>query len=496
MRIEVFCLGAGQEVGRSCVIASFGNEKRVMFDVGIHMGYNDKNKYPDFQLLKDRHGTDDLNQIIDVVCISHFHTDHCAALPILTEFEDFKNPVVASEPTKCIIPYMLEDFIKLNTDRTFDFRQEMAFAAAGKIKVIALRETQVISDMKITTYYAGHILGAVMFCVEYKGIKILYTGDYSSSADRHLRGCEIDPIKPHIVISESTYGTVIREWKKEREMKFMELIKRTFDQGGKVLIPVFATGRAQELFILIEDIWKNAGWTYPVYYSAGLTSQVHFYYRLFVEWMNENVKDRIIKTKRLPFDLSYIQKFERSYAKMDAPMVVLATPGMLHAGMSLSLFKEWCDNPKNSLLIPGYCVEGTVGNLILKGVKHLDLDNKRYEVKMNVSKMAFSAHADHKGITNLIDFLQPQHTVFVHGEAERMKNLSKFIEEKSGIKCHCPANFESLLIDIEENAKVVYELDKSYNEYSTKMIVRTNEHKQKVLEKLPRSKFLIRFSYF
>ncbi len=80
--------------------------------------------------------------------------------------------------------------------------------ACQKVQPIFLNETKSVSNAKVTPYYAGHVLGAVMFLVEYQGVSVLYTGDYNTSPDRHLRACEVDSIKPDLVISESTYGTV------------------------------------------------------------------------------------------------------------------------------------------------------------------------------------------------------------------------------------------------------------------------------------------------
>ena len=93
----------------------------------------------------------------------------------------------------------------------------------------------------------------------------------------------------------------------------------------------------------------------------------------------------------------------------------------------MQVFKEWSSSEKNSLVIPGYCVAGTLGNKLLSGVKKVKIDNKDYEVKMSVQNMSFSAHADSKGIIQLIKHLQPKNVMFVHGEAQKMKSLAKII---------------------------------------------------------------------
>ncbi len=87
-----------------------------------------------------------------------------------------------------------------------------------------LHETKEYKGMKIKTYYAGHVLGACMFLVEYKGIKVVYTGDFNSTADRHLGAAWIDKVKPDVLISESTYATTLRDSKRARERDFLKMV--------------------------------------------------------------------------------------------------------------------------------------------------------------------------------------------------------------------------------------------------------------------------------
>jgi integrator complex subunit 11 len=110
--------------------------------------------------------------------------------------------------------------------------------------------------------------------------------------------------------------------------------------------------------------------------------------------------------------------------KVDQPMVCFASPGMLHGGYSLQIFKEWAGNEKNALIIPGYCQPGTVGNKVLSGEKRINIDDRDVEVRIRVFNMSFSAHADSKGIMELLSHLEPKNVVLVHGEKEKMKVLS------------------------------------------------------------------------
>ena len=121
-------------------------------------------------------------------------------------------------------------------------------------------------------------------------------------------------------------------------------------------------------------------------------------------------------------------------------MVFFATPGMLHGGLSLQTFKEWSGNEKNAVIIPGYCMPGTVGNKILSGDKKINIDGKDYDIKIKVYNMSFSAHADSKGIMELLSHLEPKNVILVHGECQKMKILAQQIKETLKVPCFYPPN--------------------------------------------------------
>lgn len=121
---------------------------------------------------------------------------------------------------------------------------------------------------------------------------------------------------------------------------------------------------------------------------------------------------------------------------------------MLHAGLSLAIFKKWASDEKNMVIIPGYCVAGTVGHKVLSGQKKIEMDRKSViDVRMQVEYMSFSAHADAKGIMQLIRMAEPRNVMLVHGENEKMKFLMNKIEAEFSIPCFKPANGESITID-------------------------------------------------
>lgn len=267
-----------------------------------------------------------------------------------------------------------------------------------------------------------------MFYVECNGESVVYTGDYNMTADRHLGAAWIDKLRPDLCITETTYATTIRDSKRSREREFLKCVQETLDNGGKVLIPVFALGRAQELCILLETYWSRTNLKYPIYFTGGLTEKANFYYRLFINWTNEKIKKTFIKKNM--FNFQHVQSLETASIKSEHPMVCFASPGMLHGGYSLQIFKEWAGNERNAVIIPGYCQPGTVGNKVLTGEKRINIDDRDVDVRIRVFNMSFSAHADSKGIMELLSHLEPKNVMLVHGEKEKMKVLCQQIKDQ------------------------------------------------------------------
>ncbi|XP_070207597.1 integrator complex subunit 11-like [Littorina saxatilis] len=451
--IRVTPLGAGQDVGRSCILVSMGG-RNIMLDCGMHMGFNDERRFPDFSYIT-RDGT--LTEHLDCVIISHFHLDHCGALPYMTEMIGYNGPLYMTHPTKAICPILLEDFRKIAVERkgeTNFFTSEMIKSCMKKATAVNLHQTiQVDDELEIKAYYAGHVLGAAMFHIKVGQHSFVYTGDYNMTPDRHLGSAWIDKCRPDLLITESTYATTIRDSKRCRERDFLKKVHMCVENGGKVLIPVFALGRAQELCILLESYWERMNLSVPIFFSLGLTEKANHYYKLFITWTSQKIKKTFVH--RNMFEFKHIKPFDRSYIDNPGPMVVFATPGMLHAGLSLQVFKKWAPNEKNMVIMPGYCVAGTIGHKILNGVKRLEFENKQtLDVRLSVQYMSFSAHADAKGIMQLISQSSPSNVLLVHGEGGKMAFLREKIQKEFGINCYMPANGETAIVPVSHNLPV------------------------------------------
>ena len=472
MEISIKPLGAGQEVGRSCILVKI-NGFKILLDCGVHMGFNDDRKFPDFKRLlkknkskestktqqlplssKDNNSSsifkniedkkNDYTNVVDLLIISHFHLDHCGALPYFTELLGYKGPILCTQPTKAILPVTLEDFRKIMGEYRGEkslLLPEQITECVRRIQTIEVGETRVFNEkIKVTCFYAGHVLGAAMFHIDIDGYTVAYTGDYNTICDRHLAGAYMPKIYPDVLMTETTYGDKVRDTKRVREREFLKKLLETTDKGGKVLIPIFALGRAQELCIVLDTYWKRTNCQVPIYFAGPMAKKANFYYKLFQNWMNSTVKNLFISNN--VFDFKFVKQGDKTLMKGNKPMVIFATPGMLHGGLSLSIFKEIAPDPKNCVIIPGYCSAGTVGNRILSGEKVIEIDKTKINVNCEVYYMSFSAHADAKGLLQLIKNVQPRNVMLVHGDYEIMKHFKKTCEEKMDVPVLTPGNYD------------------------------------------------------
>jgi len=428
--------------------------KNIMLDCGMHMGFQDERKFPDFTYISP---TGPYTAHIDCLIISHFHLDHCGSLPYFTEMCGYDGPIYMTHPTKAICPVLLEDFRKIQVDRKGDsnfFTSAMIKDCMKKVTAVNLHQcVQVDDQLEIKAYYAGHVLGAAMFYCKVGEQSFVYTGDYNMTPDRHLGAAWIDKCRPDLLITESTYATTIRDSKRCREMDFLKKVHETVEKGGKVLIPVFALGRAQELCILLETFWDRMNLKVPIFFSMGMTEKANHYYKLFVTWTNQKIRNTFVE--RNLFEFKHIKPFDKSYMDNPGPMVLFATPGMLHAGLSLQVFKRWAPDENNTIIMPGYCVIGTVGHKVLSGQKKIELDkHTTIDVKLSVQYLSFSAHADASGIMQLIKQCQAKAVLLVHGEKDKMSFLKREIEKEFNLSCFMPANGESVSVPVQTTITV------------------------------------------
>ena len=219
-----------------------------------------------------------------------------------------------------------------------------------------------------------------MFVIEIAGLKILFTGDYSREIDRHLISAEIPKgVKIDVLITESTYGIASHIPRAERETALMKSITGILNRGGRVLMPVFALGRAQELLLILDEYWSRHPeyQRIPIYYASNLARKCMVVYQTYIGAMNDNIKklfrQRMAEAEQAgdmgkggPWDFRFVRSLKNLERFDDVgECVMLASPGMMQNGVSRELLERWAPNERNGVVITGYSVEGTMAKSIM-----------------------------------------------------------------------------------------------------------------------------------
>lgn len=400
-----------------------------------------------------------------------FHLDHAAALTYVMEKTNFcegKGKVYMTHPTKAIYRFLMSDFVRISnagSDRMLFDESEM-LASWRQIEAVDYHQEVVVSGgLRFTPYHAGHVLGACMFMIEMAGLRVLYTGDYSREEDRHLVQAEVPPVRPDVLICESTYGTQSLEPRLDKEMRFTSLIHSIIKRGGRVLLPVFVLGRAQELLLLLDEYWEAHPELHsvPIYYSSSLARKCMSIYQTYIHTMNQHIRSRFHQRDN-PFVFKHVSNL-RSLDKFDdkGPCVMMASPGFMQSGISRELLERWAPDKRNGVIVSGYSVEGTMARDILSDPDEIiAMNGQRIPRRMSVDYISFSAHVDYTQNSRFIDEVKAKHIVLVHGELKNMSGLraalqSRYSDRDEEIHIYMPRNCDPLYLSFraERTAKVI-----------------------------------------
>ncbi|RCK54416.1 Endoribonuclease YSH1 [Candida viswanathii] len=501
---KFFGLGGCNEVGRSCHIIEYKN-KVIMLDCGMHPALSGHASFPYF----DEY---DISKV-DILLISHFHVDHSASLPYIMQQSNFRGKVFMTHATKAIYRWLMQDFVRVtsigssraeggsrNDEGSNLYTDDDIMKSFDRIETIDYHSTMEIDGIRFTAYHAGHVLGACMYFIEIGGLKVLFTGDYSREENRHLHAAEVPPLKPDVLISESTFGTGTLEPRVELERKLTTHIHATVTKGGRVLLPVFALGNAQELLLILDEYWsKNEDLqNVSVFYASNLAKKCMAVYETYTGIMNDKIRlSSSSGEKSNPFDFKFIKSIKDLSKFQDmGPSVVVATPGMLQAGVSRQLLEKWAPDTKNLVILTGYSVEGTMAKELLKeptmiqSATNPDLTIPR---RIGIEEISFAAHVDFQQNSEFIDKVSPSKIILVHGDSVpmgRLKSalLSKYSSRKGTdqeIKVFNPKNCEELKIGFKglKVAKVLGSLAEEQLQVLKKVIQdKVKEENDKIVE--------------
>jgi len=454
--IRITALGAAQQVGRSAFLVQT-RESSVLLDCGTNPGSSKpfeafpRLDTPGFEL-----------DSLDAVVISHAHLDHCGLVPFLYKY-GFDGPVYCSAPTSNLMTLLQLDYLdvanKQGTTPYYDqkdVRECVLHTNPLRYGVV----TDIAPDIRLTLHNAGHILGSSMVHLHVgEGLhNIVYTGDYKFSRTMLLEAAATEFPRVETLITESTYGGPddIMPSRVEAEERLTSIVNETLDRKGKVLIPVPAVGRAQEIMLILDGYMHRGLMKEAPVFIEGMISEATAIHTAFPEYLGREVRESILHEGINPFKSDYFTIVEHPNIRQEIiegePCIIMATSGMLEGGPVIEYFKNLADDEKNTIIFVSYQIEGTMGRRVQKGMNEVALVTA--EGKMGVTKIrlqvesieGFSGHSDRRQIINYITHLKtkPERVLVCHGERAKCLSVANFLQRRCEIDAFAPGLMETI----------------------------------------------------
>jgi len=461
MDIKIF--GAAKEVTGSCFSVSVTDEK-VLVDCGMFQGDEELEKlnYEKFPFDPTEY---------DALLLTHAHLDHCGRIPFLIN-SGFKGKIYATDATKELAFIVMADSAKIAIGNAEEENKRRLKENLPQIKPVYNMDdvtkamklfviveydklTKVTENISAKFYNAGHILGSssvqVVVNDEKKEKVAVFSGDLGQSQSILMKS--IEPItNADYVFMESTYGDRLHQNLDGRRKKLAQIINETHAKGGKLMIPVFAIERTQEVLYYIGELMaEEVIPKMPVFLDSPMATRATAVFKKFPRYFNEEVRSKLKETNdvfNFP-ELEITMKRAASIAinTIKTPCIVLAGSGMCSGGRIKHHIANNIEDENNTLLFVGYQVKGTLGNLIQSGAKSISLLGKEVKISARIeTEEGFSAHADKDGLLEWLDNFKGKPKVFlIHGDEDQQIALEKTLKAK-GFECHIPSLNEELAL--------------------------------------------------
>jgi KH/beta-lactamase-domain protein len=461
--LKATALGGFKEVGRSSLLLET-NRSKIVIDCGIspepgikgveaNAGENKAFPYLDSANIT-------INDI-DAVVLTHGHMDHMGFVPYLFKF-GYTGPVYCTPPTKDLAALLLYDYTRLvqKAGGTPLYGEKDIKAMLMHMVTRDYGEvTNVTDEIKLTYHNAGHILGSgvVHLHVGEGMYNIVHTGDMKFGFTRLFEQADTRYPRIDALFIESTYGGArdITQDRQQAEIDLMDSIKRTVEGGGKVLIPLFAVGRSQEVMMVMENYMVSS----PQYklgvpvFLDGMILEASAIHTAYPEYLKAGLRHRILSNNS-PFEseIFEVAKGERSEIVDKGPSVILASGGMMNGGASLEYFKLLAEDPKNMIIFVGFNSAGSFGRRLQNGLAETALpgeDGRMMPIKVNMQVKTvegFSGHSDRKQLLSFMDHLRPgaRKVYTMHGEESKCEDLARTIANRFRIEARSPMNLDTI----------------------------------------------------
>jgi len=433
-------LGAAREVTGSKTLLTTDSGKRILFDCGMFQGKGLE--------------TDEMNRdigfdasLLDHIILTHAHIDHSGLIPYVYKL-GFRGSIICSNATRDLCSIMLADtaYIQEHDTKTFNKRRAKKglplvtpiFTQEDAKECMALfigvpwdMKFRIDDNLKVKFTNTGHMLGSGVanLTITENGItkRIAYTGDIGRPVNRILAPPVPFP-QADFLITESTYGDRLH---KDRQAADEELLNIVIDtcvrKGGKLIIPSFSVGRTQEIVYSLNNFFNEGKLPrIEIFVDSPLAVNATTIFRLHPECFNRDVHE-VMETDSDPFgfnSLTYITRHEDSKKLNDykKPCVIISASGMMEAGRIKHHLANNISDPKNTILVVGYCSPVTLGARISRGDREVSIHGTVYRVNAEVKKIdSFSGHGDYSEMIRFLscqDRNALQKIFLVHGEYE------------------------------------------------------------------------------
>ena len=442
---EILFHGAAGEVTGSMHLIRV-DDAWVALDCGLYQGRRAEAE------AKNRTWPIEPRALAAVIC-SHAHIDHTGRLPLLVR-EGFDGPIYCTPATRDLCAVMLpdsahiqeEDVKYLNKRRRRKglepveplYEYADARAAIEHLHSVPYnRWFAVVPGLLARFREAGHMLGSAgieLALAKRNGQtpSLYFTGDLGRADKPILRDPAPLP-EVDVYISESTYGARLHEPVDDTRRQFIEIVRRTFERGGKVIIPAFAVGRTQTLvYFLHEAMVVGELPRYPVFIDSPLAVSATEVFKLHPECYDAEARAFHAVTRDILGGAccTYIRSVEESKAlhRRRRPCVIISASGMCEAGRIRHHLKNNITKRRNTIILPGFQAAHTLGRKLADGAKQVNIFHETYPVRAEVVQLhGFSDHADQKELlAALCPHAYPQRQVFlVHGEPEQANVLAE-----------------------------------------------------------------------
>jgi len=454
--IRLTALGGFREVGRQCMLLQT-SETNVLLECGVNVGAPSR-AFPRLDMPEL-----DIDKL-DAVIVTHAHLDHCGMVPFLFKY-GYRGPVYMTAPTLNLSTLLQLDYLevaeregKLRPYRDRDVKE----AILHTIPLNYGEVTDIAPDVRLTLHNAGHILGSAIVHLHVGDgqYNLAYTGDFKFGRTRLLEPATFTFPRLETLIIESTYGHPTDKMppRQEVERKFASVIRRTIERGGKVLIPVLAVGRAQEIMLVLEDLVSKKRIPKVPVYIEGMIAQATAIHTTHPEALSKKIREMIFHQGVNPFLNEIFTQVDnpdqREQIVSAEPCIIMATSGMLAGGPSVDYFRLLAPDSNNAVVFVSYQGEGTLGRRVQKGWKETQMRNREGNVtvvpiNLQVETVeGFSGHSDRKQILNFVKRVSPVPEMILtcHGEATKCMNLASTI--------HKALNIETKAMTVTESAKL------------------------------------------